>query len=521
MTMNTKKKNTLLIISVSIQLCTIVFSLFNYLSFTNTLKNNQNWQVSKTQLFQPGQDGLDFTNTLPALAHNALNLSAWRAWHEVSLKQSLPWKEVSLRFLATADSYLYLIFNKTAENFSAVRISYSPLYRSALISAKYTGEFIEYLPITISDLHSTGWQKIKLRKSSSQSPVVEILYNEQIIASYNPTTDFNGTIALRAGKKEILVDDLTIIGDENQTLLIDHFDRLHQFWKSFPSLVITFILLDVIIWSYLKNKKQLQKAWIQFNFMLCLAIVLINLILLIFNPALKNQYPRKTTLTEKVQNLLRIHPQPATNEEAALLKKDDEKLLLKYLPNINEVNKTRIIVIGSSQTEGEGISREGEDLVSQFQKLLAKQNPSDHKFEVLNAGRAGQTASFLLKYLQNQWLQLKPDIVIVNLSSNDEAYGEDPQHFASVLEDFVYLSQKNNFQLVLVAEAISNEYKDKLTNHQIMQEIAQKHHIKFINMHEYLIDHLQEGIIWWDFVHPTSFGYQLIAQKLFDSLQNK
>jgi lysophospholipase L1-like esterase len=152
---------------------------------------------------------------------------------------------------------------------------------------------------------------------------------------------------------------------------------------------------------------------------------------------------------------------------------------------------------------------------------LAKQNPSDHKFEVLNAGRAGQTASFLLKYLQNQWLQLKPDIVIVNLSSNDEAYGEDPQHFASVLEDFVYLSQKNNFQLVLVAEAISNEYKDKLTNHQIMQEIAQKHHIKFINMHEYLIDHLQEGIIWWDFVHPTSFGYQLIAQKLFDSLQNK
>jgi hypothetical protein len=82
----------------------------------------------------------------------------------------------------------------------------------------------------------------------------------------------------------------------------------------------------------IKKKKQLQKAWIQFNFMLCLAIVLINLILLIFNPALKNQYPRKTTLTEKVQNLLRIHPQPATNEEAALLKKDDEKLLLKYLP---------------------------------------------------------------------------------------------------------------------------------------------------------------------------------------------
>jgi lysophospholipase L1-like esterase len=186
---------------------------------------------------------------------------------------------------------------------------------------------------------------------------------------------------------------------------------------------------------------------------------------------------------------------------------------------IANFSKTKIMVIGSSQTAGEGSALENEDFVSQFSSLVNNNLPSSKdKFEVINAGFSGQPIKTMLAYFRYQLLQFEPSMVIVNASSNDNSYatGDD---FSIALEDFIYLSKKYNFELVFVAEANSVESGKKIANHKIMRDLAEKNEITFINMHEYLADQQNNGIIWWDFVHPTSFGYKLIANHLFDSLK--
>ena len=497
------KKRILAGITVGIQLIAIFIILVNYLLFTNTLANNRNWQITKNQLFKPGEDGNDFEKKLPALAQNALNLSAWRGWHEVILKEPIAWKKLSLHYLPGKNSYLYVIFHKSDKDFSAIRISYSPLYRSALISAKYTGEFTEDIPISIPQLEGSNWQELTLKKSESSSQIVEVFYNEELIATYNTATSTDGNIAFRAGKEEILIDDIQLENNDNQIVFNENFNGLNHFWLNLLISVIVLVLIDILFYLILKHKTNLFKLIVQLNFAIFIVLFIINLILFIFNSQLRSRYPSTDTISDI--------------EEAIWQKKADEELLASY--PIKDVNQTRIMVVGSSQTAGEGTSLEGEDFVSQFERLLNQNFSNFHqKFEVINLGREGQTSQTLFTHFQNQWLELKPDVVIVNLSSNDEEY-EDGTNFENALKNFIKMSKKHHFKLIFVAEAVSIEHRDNLKTHQTMQEIAEKNQITFIDMHNELINHQDEGIIWWDFVHPTSFGYKLIANHLYESLK--
>jgi hypothetical protein len=73
---------------------------------------------------------------------------------------------------------------------------------------------------------------------------------------------------------------------------------------------------------------------------------------------------------------------------------------------------------------------------------------------------------------------------------------------------------------VFVAEANSIESKPKLQTHQTMREVATENKITFIDMNQYIIDHQNDGIIWWDFVHFTTFGFKLVATHLFETLKS-
>lgn len=499
------KKRNLIGISLAIQLLVIFITLLNYFSFTNTLANNEKWQVTKNQLFRPGGDGVDFETKLPALAKNSLNLSAWRGFHEVILKESIPWKNLTVNFLPSENSYLYIIFHKTDKYFSAIRISYTPLYRSALISAKYTGEFIEYIPISIPQLDGSNWQEISLKKSDSKSQIVEVWYNKELVTRYLDRISAEGNIGFRTGKNKLLIDNVKIENDDNKIVFTENFNGFYKFWPKFLISVFLLTLIDFLVYLKLKNKNKLFRSAIQLNFTICLLLFIINFILFIFSPQLRARYFSISDHSE-IQGIV-------------FMKKEDEEMLSAY-QNKNK-NQTRIMFIGSSQTAGEGAALEGEDFVSQFEQLI-NQDHLIHKknFEVINAGRDGNTSEDLFIHFKNQWLKLKPDVVIVNLSSNDEEY-EDGLNFKNYLEKFVHESKKNDFKLVFVAEAISIEYKDKLKTHETMLKVAREHQITFIDMHDHLTDLQEKGIIWWDFAHPTSFGYKLIANHLYESLKTE
>ena len=48
--------------------------------------------------------------------------------------------------------------------------------------------------------------------------------------------------------------------------------------------------------------------------------------------------------------------------------------------------------------------------------------------------------------------------------------------------------------------------------------MAADHEVPVIDLHGYLVERKDAGFIWWDFVHLTTFGQRLVADKLADDL---
>jgi lysophospholipase L1-like esterase len=515
MEIKNKKKFKILIFSITLglQLLVLCTLLLNYLSFTNTLSKKNNWHTTKNQLFQPASDGMVFADQTQSLASNSLNLSAWRAWNEVYLQKKFSWKSLSLEFLPNENSYLYVIFHKTQENFSAIRISYSPLFDNAVITAKYTGEFIEFTPIYIPNLDNLGWQKLFFKKNHEQSSTIEFWYNNQLITTHTFSEPLTGNIAFRAGKEPMLIDNIRIKNNQDQIVFKENFDQLDKFWFSFICLVTLVFILDFIFYWLIKIQEKKIKPFIQLNFALCLMFLLINVIFLFFSHYIRSRYPDADSL------LRRIKFKNDNQEQSKINNTESDELLNQYSTEFDQQNTTRIMFIGSSQTKGEGSSLKGEDFVSQFASLVKKHNEDDgQKFEIINASVAGFPACELFTYFETKWIKLKPNFVVINLSSNDEQYGLQFA-FEETLENFIRMSKAHSFTLVFVAEANSIEINSEMATHQIMEKIAKEHHIVFIDMHHYLTKYTKNGILWWDFVHPTSFGHQLIANHLFQSLK--
>ncbi len=51
-----------------------------------------------------------------------------------------------------------------------------------------------------------------------------------------------------------------------------------------------------------------------------------------------------------------------------------------------------------------------------------------------------------------------------------------------------------------------------------MRRVGEENNVTVVDMHAYLLEHYDEGFLWWDNVHLTDFGQELFAQKLYEEL---
>jgi lysophospholipase L1-like esterase len=169
---------------------------------------------------------------------------------------------------------------------------------------------------------------------------------------------------------------------------------------------------------------------------------------------------------------------------------------------------TRILMVGSSQTWGAGAAREQDTFVRRTEDLL---NSEGKLFECINAGISGSYSRELLEIFREEWLALEPSIVVIDLSTNDE----DGVAFAAALDEFATIDEQHDIDTILVLEPNSAEAAPRsLRFHPTMREVGSRHYIAVLDLQEYLAEHRDSGILWWDVVHPTSYGHQLIANRL-------
>ncbi|WP_375778368.1 SGNH/GDSL hydrolase family protein [Bradyrhizobium sp. ma5] len=186
-----------------------------------------------------------------------------------------------------------------------------------------------------------------------------------------------------------------------------------------------------------------------------------------------------------------------------------------------------IIAFGSSSTQGYGSSAPEFTYPSRLAAQLRRQYPSAD-ISVLNRGKGGEDAPEMMKRLQTEVLDVRPDMVIWQVGTNAVLRNLDPTETAKQVEDGVARLQASGADVVLV----DPQYSPRVTERpesargmvKLLGRIAALRHVGIFPRFEVMRDwHEKQAIPIDDFViadglHMNDWGYACFAQLLGDDI---
>jgi len=468
----------------------------------NTLSNNERWNVTKLDLFRRVMGRYDFFKKRQALTNNQLNLGAWHGFQEVIFKDELDIGEIEFDLKFTHDSYIMFIFNKDEYGFEGVRISNNQLFVHIYFKADQEGKFLLKKNLKEFAVETGSWHHFKL---SFDDQNISVYCDGNLVDSIPGKSGIKKLFGFRNGYKNVIVDNIQVWSKDNSLVLTEDFKNR----KNSVLITISFLLAGMIIWIlfvYSQKNKMLPK-FMYFTIMgwLCSILVIIGCFFLFYQIRYRAlSYPKTSKKVEGTRE----------RNRRIFIDETIENLKHQYTREADE-GITRIMFIGSSQTWGSGIFKEGDTFVTHVEKALNKGVQNGKKFECINTGTNATRSDLLYEAYHREWVNFSPSIVFINLSNNDR----DAKEFEISLEAFLRLNEKRNIKTFFILEANSREAKPKgLPLHITMQIVAKKYDIPVLDMQQYLGDRYDEGLIWWDKVHLTSFGHRLAADYLIEEI---
>jgi lysophospholipase L1-like esterase len=199
-------------------------------------------------------------------------------------------------------------------------------------------------------------------------------------------------------------------------------------------------------------------------------------------------------------------------------KEDERRWANDQATQINELVQARyrkqhagkrvILMLGSSQTWGAGASKDEDVIAPKLEQLLG----SD-RFLVLNAGVSSFKSVRVVEQYDAESAALHPSAVLINLSNNDQ----DPEVLKSNIRKIAEKNLREGIVTIIIMEPNTPE-ADRLRNlepnHAVLRELAAELKLPLVDIQSFLDEHADDGFLWWDSVHLTSFGQKLFAQEL-------
>ncbi len=181
-------------------------------------------------------------------------------------------------------------------------------------------------------------------------------------------------------------------------------------------------------------------------------------------------------------------------------------MIARRPPDIKNINSSgkNIVCFGNSLTYGYGADK-GFDYPSLLRSMV--------NFPVINAGRNGDTTYDALKRLESDVIAKEPFLVIVEFGGNDFLKHIPKNETIANIEKMVKRIQDAGAMVVLVetrAGLLKDEYlKD-------YQRIAKQYRVLFI-------PNILKGILTnprlkYDYIHPNSQGYEIMAKRIFKKI---
>jgi lysophospholipase L1-like esterase len=186
-----------------------------------------------------------------------------------------------------------------------------------------------------------------------------------------------------------------------------------------------------------------------------------------------------------------------------------------------------IIAFGSSSTQGYGTTSPQFTYPNRLARQLRRQYPTAD-ITVLNRGKGGEDAPEMMKRLQTEVIDMKPDLVIWQVGTNAVLRNLDPAETALEVEDGVARIQAAGADLVLV----DPQYSPKVTERaesanrmvRLLGKVAELRHVGIFPRFEVMREwHEQQALpidsfVIADGLHMNDWGYACFAQLLGDDI---
>lgn len=479
------------------------------------------------------------------LAGNRLHLGAWHGFQEVFFASPMRVQAIRLRCQLEDGAYLNVILNRQHKGFSAIRVSRDKNRPNLYFQALPSGQIVRKWPLPLPAPQS-GWNRLQVERSGPRWVVT--LGDQQ--CTVEAGEELPGLVGLRGGRKDAIVDDFEVRSEDGQVLR-ETFDSSASFVRHFVCSLALLLILD-LIWR-LSRQRGGFRALALLRLSVFSALVTYTLIdyrfwshrycaggMTPFGEAVQMdplEVLRTAALStidfsdaqpsvsahEQLRNSLRIPPNPKFSRtlnvfEGARLTplQDTAAAIDSYLSQHPETPET-ILFLGTSQTHGSGAVLYTDGMVAVLARGL-QQTYSSRPFRVVNAAVCGSQSSELLARTRNHLMKFRPQLLVLNLGTNDD----DPQVLRRNLESWGELAESHGCRIACVLEANSLEkYYALATNHQILRDVASVRGWQVLDLYQHLgaAEREDRGLLWWDFVHPTDFGHELAGQFLLRELR--
>lgn len=481
-------------IFVTLPFVLIAVLLFNnFWSYKNyTLYENGKWESEKTLLKKGVVATWCMVFTKAGLSKNELNISAWQGYQE--LKYKAPINPTSVLFKCKSFNHPFAFYiNKTDTLSEGFFLNYSNDSLCCFFKANKAGQFLFKQNFLVgSSINKEQWNRFKI-ESHNDSLFLNINGKQYFsIASLLPPTV---NIGFRGSSQNVYIDDVSFCNAEKKEILMDDFSPPFYFnWQS-----ILFFLSIIVLINYYKENTIYITVW---------AIMGTAILYAIYFFILSSRYP----LSENYIDFKNVQSRIESERQVC------QRLVEEYpVANISATKKI-VLFIGSSQTWGAGVSNTGKTMPELIEDTLRK-HFIDSSIIVINTGISGSTSDKLFAIYNQDWCKYKPVLTVINLSTNDY----DTAVFRRSIREFLSLNAKLKTKTLLLAEPNDLFHSERLAiNHLILKQEANKFkNIPVIEVQDYMDSCHTKGFIWWDYVHLTDYGYQLLSAKIAPSIINE
>ncbi len=511
----------LLLLFCLVNLCFSFFATRTFLLATNTLDRNGNWLSSKLFLKKFVMGSYQFFTKKQTLSKEKLNLGAWHGFQEVVYGDKVYPSIVSFDFRLSEDSYLLFIFNKTINGFSAIRFSLNPKFKNEYILAENSGKFVDTRDLSINGFKEGVWYRVEVVFNETGRMKIKIGDKIALVDGIDMPL-LQSKIGFRGSYSNSYVDNIIIMDVEGNVFKENFRNDKNLIYIFFGVFLVMSVITKVFQICLVRKGNSFERSiYITLSIFLSFCLV-IGAIYLYSYFYFSTRYP---SLNSFFNNLIQ-------KEETSLQRKENIiKQKAKSSWESADVNSKNVLFLGTSQTWGAGASEEYLTFVARAENMINKENGylaqnqnkervlgdfSKDSYNFINAGMYGVKSKDLVDYYRDYWLKLPLEMVVVNLSTNDV----NPKEFRKNLQKIIDLSEAKGLKVIFLLEPNSLEISSDSFFHDIMIEVAKENDIDYFDLHEYLKQKNHTGIIWWDFVHPTNYGHQLIAQKVVEIIKD-